>query len=70
MGIRLRSLLSRKRLISRASIDGVAMPVTCVAASTTVSRRALMLSRCDSTSSRSIEPTTVRMLVKARLRIA
>ena len=45
-------------------------PQGVVASSTTCSRRPLISSRLDSSSSRSIEPMTVRMLVMVRLRIA
>ena len=46
------------------AVDGV------VASSTTCSRRALISSRFDSVSSRSIEPITVRRLVVVRFMIA
>ncbi len=45
-------------------------PQGVVASSTTFSRRALISSRLDKDSSRSIEPSTVRILVTVRLRTA
>ena len=45
-------------------------PHASVAASTTCSSLALIWSRLDSSSSRSIEPITVRMLVMVRLTMA
>ena len=81
---RITARLSRSAFIWRAmastsSVGGVMSLISMrviftpqgeVASSTTLSRSALILSRCDRSSSRSIDPITVRILVIVRLRIA
>ncbi len=56
--------------MSLISIRVTLTPQGVVASSTVCSSWALIRSRCESSSSRSIEPMTVRRLVIVRLRIA
>ena len=64
------STRSRGGEMSLISMRVTLTPQGVVASSTTVSSWALILSRWDSSSSRSMEPMTVRMLVMVRLRMA
>ena len=64
------STMSRGGEMSLISIRVTFTPHGWVASSTTVKRRALISSRLDNSSSRSIEPITVRTLVMVRFRMA
>ncbi|MOA66438.1 hypothetical protein D3C78_1931980 [compost metagenome] len=56
--------------MSLISIRVILMPQGAVASSTVLSRRSLIASRWPSMASSSMEPSTVRMLVITRLRMA